>query len=273
MLPIDRRSDLLTQLSEGIVSLTTSDQWRRHLDCQRAFRHYSFGNVVLIAAQCPGASQVAGFHAWKKLGRSVRRGQTAIWILAPMVRRRTAEERDDDRPVRGFKYVAVFDLSQTEGEELPTVCQRLTGDEPAACVDGLTGVADALGYAVDVTELPDGVNGDCAFDLRRIRIEGRNSPAQQAKTLVHEIAHALLHPDEPDRRLAELEAESTAYVVCRSLGVDTAAYSFGYVASWAGDGERAVAGIKASGSRIQGAAAAILDRLETLATALIADAA
>jgi hypothetical protein len=257
----DRRLDLLTQLSDGIAALTDSAEWLRHLEAQSRFHHYSFGNVVLIASQFPAASRVAGFNAWKKLGRTVAKGEKAIWILAPMIVRKR-DESDDGRVVRGFKHVPVFDISQTEGEELPVVCHKLTGDEPAACFDRLRSVATSLGYSVELTELRDGVNGDCTFNLRRIRIEVRNASAQRAKSLAHEIAHALLHSNQPDRQLAELEAESTAYVVCRCFGLDTGSYSFGYVASWAGGGEQAVAGIKASCGRIQEAAAIILDALE-----------
>jgi antirestriction protein ArdC len=259
MSPIDRRSDLLIQLSEGISLLTNSDEWLRHLDCQSRFHRYSFSNVVLIAAQLPRATRVAGFHSWKKLGRSVRAGEKAIWILAPMVARKTAGEgSEDDRVIRGFKYVPVFDLSQTEGDDLPAVCHELSGDEPLACFAHLTDVARSIGYSVEPTALPEGVNGDCTFSLRRIRIEMRNSPAQQVKTLIHEIAHALLHHGQSNRQLAELEAESTAYVVCQRLGLDTGSYTFGYVATWAGGGEQAVAGIKASGHHIQETASVIL---------------
>lgn len=255
--------DLLVQLREGVSSLTTSDAWLRHLNHQSRFHRYSFGNVVLIVAQCPEATQVAGFRAWKKLGRSVRTGEKAIWILAPMAARKNkAEALDGDRRIIRFRQVPVFDISQTEGEDLPTVCQELSGDGHGQSLVRLTEVAKSVGYAVERTPLPEGLNGDCAFDLRRIRVEVRNSPAQQAKTLAHEIAHALLHSGQSDRCLAELEAESTAYVVCQRLGLDTGAYSFGYLATWAGGGEEAVAGIKASGARIQQAAAAILARLE-----------
>ena len=121
------------------------------------------------------------------------------------------------------------------------------GEEPLQHVGRLTEVADSLGFSVESLELADGVNGDCSFELHRIRIERRNAPAQRVKTLAHELAHALLHRAAPDRRLAELEAESTAYVVCHHLGLDSASYTFGYVAIWAGGGEEAVAGIRASG--------------------------
>ena len=188
----DRRLDVLTQLSDGIATLTDSVEWLRHLDAQSRFHRYSFGNVVLIASQLPSASRVAGFHAWKKLGRTVAKGEKAIWILAPMTVRK--EGRVRRRPGgAGIQTRPCLRHLPDRGEELPTVCHRLTGDEPAACFDRLHSVATSLGYSVEATELRDGVNGDCTFNLRRIRVEVRNASAQRAKTLAHEIAHALLH--------------------------------------------------------------------------------
>lgn len=262
-MPITDRDHLLDRLTEGIEALTTSDAWRAHLEVQSRFHRYSFSNALLICAQYPEASRVAGFATWKKLGRSVLQGERAIWILAPMTGKRTRSDNGEEhRPIVGFRPVAVFDLAQTEGDLLPEVCRTLRGDDPTAWFDRLTSCAETMGYAVVATELPGATNGDCPFALRRIRVECRNEPAQQVKTLAHELAHALLHEDIDDRPLAELEAESTAYMVCRTLGFDTGAYTFGYVASWAGGGSEAVARIKASASRIQRAAAVILDSLE-----------
>jgi hypothetical protein len=255
------RSDLLVRLSEEISALVTSETWQRYLECQSRFHRYSFSNVLLIVAQCPEASRVAGFKTWLKMGRHVRRGEEAIRILAPLMYR-TAQEAEEERVLRGFKPVAVFDVSQTEGEELPAVCHRLLGRAPDGLFDSLVGVANGLGFAVEDASLPAGANGDCSHGLRRIRVEASNSSAQRVKTLAHELAHALLHEGCVDRRLAELEAESTAYVVCNALGLDTSAYSLGYVTTWAGGGDEAAAGIKASGQRIQNAASCLLDALE-----------
>jgi hypothetical protein len=258
----DPRGDLLAKLAEGISGLTDSSLWLRHLECQSRFHRYSFGNVILIAAQRPDASRVAGYKTWRSLGRTVRKGQKAIWILAPMVAKRAdGIVLGDDRVVRGFKYVPVFDISQTEGEELPAACHKLTGDGPTDALTRLTRVAQLLGYSVEDAELPDGVNGDCTFSLRRIRVESRNSSAQRVKTLAHEIAHAFLHADQPDRSVAELEAESVAYLVCQHLGLDTGDYTFGYVATWAGGGDEALAAIKTTGTNIQRTAHAMVDLL------------
>jgi hypothetical protein len=125
-------------------------------------------------------------------------------------------------------------------------------------------VAHSIGFTVEEDYLPGERNGDCSFDDRRIRVEVTNSEAQQVKTLAHELAHAMLHEEFTDRALAELEAESVAYVVCNAIGMATDEYSFGYVAGWAGGGDEAIAGIKASGQRIQQAANRILDGVEVV---------
>ena len=119
-----------------------------------------------------------------------------------------------------------------------------------------------MGFSVEDHEFGGSTNGDCTHSEHRIRVEAHNTPAQRVKTLAHEIAHALLHESYDSRALAELEAESMAYVVCQALGIDSSDYSFGYVATWAGGGDEATAGIKASCDRIQKGAAIILGAFE-----------
>ncbi len=255
--------ELIEKLAEGISNLTTSEEWQRYLDCQSRFHRYSFGNVLLIAAQCHEATQVAGFNAWRKMNRFVRKGEKAIYILAPMVYKNAdAENGEDERVIRGFKFVPVFDVAQTDGEELTSICNRLDGEDPAGHYAQLLSVAQSLGFTVVDHEFDGSTNGDCNHAEHRIRVEVRNTPAQRVKTLAHEISHGLMHEKFDSRAVAELEAESTAYVVCQSLGFDTSDYSFGYVATWAGGGAQAIAGIKASCERIQKAAATILRAFE-----------
>ena len=219
------RSELLAQLSEGIANLTTSDEWQRYLDCKSRFYRYSPNNVILIAQQRHEASCVAGFNAWKKMGRFVRKGEKAIWILAPMVYKQTDEKTDEEHKViRGFKFVPVFDIASTDGEDLPTIVNPLTGDEPSGLFSRLIEVAHSIGFTVKDAEFSGSVNGDCSHSEYRIRVEITNSPAQRVKTLAHEIGHALLHEKYDNRALAELEAESTAYVICQALGLDTGDY-------------------------------------------------
>lgn len=266
------KTNVLDQLTEGIERLTSSDRWQDWLNMQSRFHHYSFGNTLLILAQRPDATRVAGFNAWRQLNRFVRKGEKGIWILAPMVYKTDAVEEagadGDTRVIRGFKPVPVFDLSQTDGEELPDVAVRLTGDQSGDTYEHLVAIARDLGFDVEFAELDGEANGYCNHLTRQIRVEARNDRRQQVKTLVHELGHAILHePGEgrPDSRpVMELEAESVAYVVCQHLGIETADYSFGYVASWAGGGDKARDAIKASGSRIQRAADQILTAIEAV---------
>lgn len=271
-----RTAETLNKLTQGIAELTNSDAWRDYLDAARRFHTYSFGNVLLIHSQLPTASRAAGFHTWRHLGRSVRRGERAIWILAPMTRSFAADDDDDSgadtkqakQVVVSFRAVPVFDISQTDGEPLPQVANRLTGDGPQGALDQLRHVADTLGYRVSIEPLPGERNGDCTFAERRIRVRDGISLAQSAKTLCHEIGHALMHDGcSVTREFAECEAESVAYIVCDGLGLDSSEYSLGYISCWAGGGEEAVKAITASGNRIQSAAQTILRALAAQARA------
>ena len=263
-------TELLATLADGVAELTNSTAWRAWLDVQRRFHRYSWGNALLIAAQRRDATRVAGFHSWLRLGRHVRKGEHGIAILAPIVPRLRVVDGDfgDEQWVAGrphaFRVTHVFDVSQTDGEELaaPPVT-RLEGSDPKDWYTQLRDVAHGLEFTVEEDYLPDGVNGDCNHALRRIRIEVRNGQSHQVKTLAHELGHAILHADRAGlcREQAELEAESIAYIVCAGLGMDTSEYSFGYLAVWAGGGEQARHGIAESAQRIQTAAHRVLDAL------------
>src|ERR1039458_1813248 len=147
MMAKNNHPELVAQLTAGISTLTSSEEWQRHLDFQSRFHHYSFGNVLLIAAQCHRATRVAGFNAWRKMNRFVRKGEKAIWILAPMVYKNAdAEEGESDRVIRGFKFVPVFDVEQTDGEELPSICTRIAGEDSAGHYAQLMTVAQSIGF-------------------------------------------------------------------------------------------------------------------------------
>jgi len=209
---------------------------------------------------------VAGFNTWLKLGRHVRRGERGIAILAPCIYRAEQEAEDQAevrRVLRGFRVAHVFDLEQTEGEPLPEVARRLDGSDGYGAFDRLCAVAALLGYTVERDDL--GVtNGDCNFNLRRIRVHVCVSEAHGVKTLIHELAHAILHDDglPRERALAELEAESVAFILSSEFGIDSGSYSFGYLATWGGGGEEAIAAIRGCGERIAGAAKRILTAVE-----------
>lgn len=264
-------ADVIDQLRRGVARLTSTDEWTRWLRVQRRFHQYSFGNTLLILLQCPDATRVAGYHTWKTVGRQVRKGEHGIAILAPIVRPLEVEDRDGtERALTGqpiaFRLARVFDITQTDGEALPEIVSRLTGDSAGSRFAGLVSVAGALGYSVERSKLPGERNGDCTFDFRRLRIREGLEPAQSVKTLAHELAHAILHSEADcsglTRTVAELEAESVAFVVCEDIGLDSSTYSFGYIASWAGGGENANKAISASAQRITKAARTILEQLE-----------
>lgn len=267
---ITRTAETLSKLTQGIADLTNSDRWRNYLDAARRFHNYSFSNVLLIHHQMPTASRAAGFHTWRSLGRSVRRGERAIWILAPITKRLVADDDDSGadpkeakQVILSFRAVPVFDVSQTDGDPLPQVASRLAGGDPCGAFDQLRRVAATIGYSVSVETLPGERNGDCTFAEHHIRVRDDLAPAQAVKTLCHEVAHAVMHDGFAGARdLAECEAESVAYVVCGGLRLDTSDYSFGYIAGWAGGGDEAIKAITVSGNRIQGAAHRILESLE-----------
>jgi len=213
----------------------------------------------------------------------VRKGEKGIAILAPVVRRTRVEDEDGEkRTIVGspsaFRVAHVFDLAQTDGRELPEApVHRLEGDDTDRAFLRLMKVAAGIGYSVEFAEFSDDRNGDCTPGEQRIRVRQGLAPAQCVKTLAHELAHAILHSDEnchSSRPLAELEAESTAYVVCAAIGLDSGDYTFGYVAGWAGGGDQAIAGIKAAGANIHRASNLILSQLEAAdVAALSAEAA
>jgi hypothetical protein len=248
---------LVEQLSRGVAELGDAGKWEEFLAAQARFHRYSFANTMLILQQVPEATTVAGFNTWRGAGRVVRRGERAIWIVAPVLRRRKSS--GDEPEIAGFRRVAVFDLSQTDGAELASLCEPLQGTDDRGWFEVLSEVASTLGFEVERSVLAGGVFGDCTYATRRIRVASSASPAQAVKTLAHELAHALLHENADDRPLAELEAESVAYVVCQHLGLDTKCYSFGYVTTWAGGTSDALRAIKGSCARIADTARVIID--------------
>ena len=159
-------------------------------------------------------------------------------------------------------------------QSFPQVCIRLDGEDEAGLFERLRTVAASIGFSVEDADDLNGANGVCTHDEHRIQVLAGNSPAQRVKTLAHELGHAILHaPGEgrPDSRaVLELEAESVAFVVCAAAGITSDDYSFGYVATWSGGGDEALAAIKASGTRIQGAADQILNTLEDAELAEVA---
>ncbi len=264
---------MLAELSAGVRDLTTSEKWTAYLDTQSKFHSYSFNNALLIALQRPNATRVAGYNKWKELDHQVKKGEHGISILAPIVRTKKDEDGDkekDKKYIAGFTVVNVFDVSQTDGPDLPEPVTKLEGVDPEGQFLALTRVADSFGFTVESVDDASlgGANGDCDPRAKHIRVLSTNSPRQQVKTLAHELGHALLHDEDSDlpRDHKEIEAESVAYVVSQSLGIDSGDYSFGYLASWSkGDPDEAEKKIKSSGVRIQKAAHQIIEAFDKIA--------
>ena len=278
--------ELLKRLEEGVQSVMSSEGWRTYLTAQAKFHHYSPGNVLLILSQRPDASQVAGFNTWRDLGRQVKKGEHGIAILAPIFpRQREADAAaepatrplagmEDERAIKGtpvrYRVAHVFDVSQTDGRELPAPpVHRLEGDSGAArsLLARLTQFATEEGVRVsyaDPREMRSRAHGYYEPLTQRIVLRNDLAPDQRAKTLAHELAHHMLEHGrgrEPGRPTAEAEAEGVAFVVCQRFGLDTSEYSFGYVATWAKD-EGGPALVKQTSTAIQRVAKQIIDRTE-----------
>ena len=265
------------KLQEAVSEIVSGEDWKRMFQTAAKFHRYSFNNQLLIFIQRPDATRVAGFNRWRSLGRTVRKGEKGIQILAPLIYKKDSSEngassassdlkQQDQDPVkvlRGFKVAHVFDISQTEGEDLPDLDavrpKLLDGDAPEGIWEVLVATANAAGYEV-IREQRQGENGYCDFLNKKIAVRPDVEPAQAAKTLAHEVGHALLHGEElpVSREVAEVEVESVAYIVCDALGLDTSGYSFAYVARWS-DGATEL--IKDSAERVIRCAKQILERL------------
>ncbi|MEW1882186.1 ArdC-like ssDNA-binding domain-containing protein [Rhodococcus sp. NPDC080181] len=257
-------ASLHTSITDKVAELTSSDTWRAYLDHVVSFHSYSFNNVLLILSQKPEATQVAGFRAWQQRGRQVRKGEKAIRIYG--YSSRTVTETDPDtgdeetRKVPTFPILSVFDHSQTdpiEGHPQPEeIAQLLTGADPDAIYDRVAAIMTGRGWTVTREAITSSANGYTTTDgSHRIVVDAALEPAAAAKTMIHEAAHAIMHaPDligpearkDLHRGRMEVEAESVAYVLAGMLGLDTSAYSVGYIAGWAaGDLEQVTATAKA----------------------------
>ena len=257
----DRMKEITDRLETGIQELFESERYKAYLTSMAKFHSYSFNNTLLIAMQ--GGQLVAGYNKWRDdFHRNVKRGEKGIKILAPApykVKKEVPKLDEQGKPVMdkdgkpltevqetqvpAFKIVSVFDVSQTEGEPLPSIGV----DELAGNVEQYEDFFKALEQTSPVPmtfeDIPGGSHGYYHLTEKRIAIQENMSELQTLKTAIHEIAHAKLHAidpdapvteqaDPPDSRTREVQAESVAYAVCQHYGLDTSDYSFGYVAGW-----------------------------------------
>jgi len=273
---------LHAQIGEAVTALVGDPAWQAMLATAAKFPRYSLRNQLLIAVQAEDrgftATRVAGFRAWKELGRSVCKGERGLAILAPCRYRPDADEgtahaeapngpaaEPPARVLRGFRVAHVFDVSQTEGDELPDVRpELLAGDAPARLWDGLAEQIAAAGYTVQRGPC-GGANGLTDPHSRTVTVLADVDDAQAAKTLAHELAHIGCghmtrgYDLRRCRGQAEAEAESVAYIVTAWAGLDTAAYTVPYVALWSG-GDPAV--VQAAAQTVTAVARAVIDALD-----------
>ena len=288
--PAEKLKEITDRLEQGITELFDSERYKEYLQVMSKFHNYSFNNTLLIAMQKPDASLIAGFNAWKNnFGRNVMRGEKGIRILAPSPYkiRQEVEKKDpqtgktvigkDGKPVTetkeiqipAYKVVAVFDVSQTEGRELPSLsANELTGDVEKY-EDFFAALEKTSPVPMGFEKIEGTAHGYYHLEEKRIAIDEGMSQLQNLKTAIHEIAHAKLHdidlnapeqPDRPDRRTREVQAESIAYTVCQHYGLDTSDYSFGYVAGWSSG--RELAELKTSLETIRATAAEIINSID-----------
>ena len=294
--PAEKLKEITDRLEQGITELFESERYREYLRVMSKFHNYSINNTLLIAMQKPDASLVAGFSAWKNnFGRNVMKGQKGIKIIAPSPYKVKQEMKKIDphtqQPIIGkdgkpvteekeitipaYKVVSVFDVSQTEGKELPDIAvDELTGDVERY-KDFFAALEKTSPVPIGFEQIPGSSHGYYHLEDKRIAIQEGMSELQTLKTAIHEIAHAKLHDidlnapeneQQPrvDRRTREVEAESVAYTVCQHYGLDTSDYSFGYVAGWSSG--RELSELKSSLETIRSAAAEIINSIdETLA--------
>ena len=256
--------EITDKLEEGLKELFESEKYKTYLSTMSKFHNYSFNNTLLIAMQKPEATLVAGYKAWQKnFERHVNKGEKAIRILAPAPYK-IKEERDKLDPVTGemmfdengmpqkeqvevtipvFRAVSVFDVSQTDGKPI----QELEAQELLSTVEGYEDFVQALMNVAPVPigfeDIPGDSKGYFHTEEKRIAVQENMSESQTLKTMVHEVAHSMLHNKEinrddlmeapaKDRNTKEVEAENVAYTVCKHFGIDTSDYSFGYIAGW-----------------------------------------
>lgn len=252
---MDKIKAAIESISNGLASIESSDDWIRYLKFCSNFYNYSYNNIILIMMQRPNASYVAGYTAWRKMNRYVRKGEKGIGILCPCIRKvETFAEPDDTKVyndmeaekevkkvISGFKVGYVFDLSQTEGDDsmLPVLVTGLAGDseQEQAIYEALLKYVSNQYQVEEVAGIS--AKGSYNIETQVITVRSDLQYQQKIKSLLHEFSHAIdfsLHPDMTiARNKRELIAESCAFVVCLRLGIDTSSYSFSYLKSWLQD--------------------------------------
>ena len=257
----EKNDQVAVKLTLGVTeTLSDGTNYREWLKCCSKFPRYSFNNSMLIYLQKPEATLVCGYKTWQnEFERNVKHGEKGITIYAPVVQRRKTNRKITDEQgnylkdeagavkvdevveeYTTYRAVSVFDVSQTEGEELPSICKELKDDveDYRNVLRSIERTSPVRIKYVNPEEL-NGAKGCYSYTNKIIKIARGMSEAQTIKTLSHEVAHAMLGHGSPECKTPkaerEMEAESVAFIVCSHLGIDTSEYSFEYLASWSQD--------------------------------------
>lgn len=263
----------LEKLEQGILSIGTEADWRQYLDFHSKFYNYSAKNSMLIYGQCPDASHVAGYRAWQKHGRQVRKGEKGIVILAPC-KKKVEDEKTKEKAwkIFGFTTTSVFDISQTDGDELEETDIKAQTTE-AELYRNLKAFGEAQGFTVLEQAYP-GAYGVCIYKPTgiEIQVDPLLSVELRASILAHELGHALMHNADEYKGHSltsqkELEAESVAYCITQYFGVaEDQKRSFAYISSWNRESDQALEQFKSSMSVIAKTVKTIIEGIESAAS-------
>lgn len=279
----ERVEKLFSRIEVGIKAVFEGDNYRNYLSTMAKFHRYSYRNSLLIQAQSPNATKVAGYKAWQtNFNRQVRKGEQGIQILGYTPRTvYTLEQKlgpngapildKDGNPVMenvphkipAYIPVYVYDISQTVGDPLPEIVYNLEGDT-AIYQDLMSACSRVSPYPIEFEDIPGAVRGYCDDEDKRIAIRNGLSQVHTIKTAIHELTHATLHSTAPvslDRGTEEVQAESVAFIVCDHYGIDTSDYSFPYLATWSRNHELKT--LHNSLDTIQRHSAFLIDQLDT----------
>lgn len=277
---------IMQSLESGVEELFTSNRYQEFLKTMAKFHNYSFNNTMLIAMQRPDATLVTSYKNWQSMGRQVMKGEKGITIIAPAPYKKMKEKEvldENQRPIMGtdgkpkteqvevtvphFKAVTVFDIAQTSGEPIQTLEPELLTAAVQDFDSFMQAIQKISPVPIRFDEIDGNANGYYHNADKEIVIKKGLSESQTLKTAIHETAHAKLHDKEimeslgveKDRLTKEVEAESVAYCVCSSFGLDTSDYSFPYIAGWSSS--REMKEMKASMDVIRKTAGEMIDQL------------
>lgn len=280
-------TEITAKLEQGVKDIFNSDRYKDYLRFCAKLPKYSVNNQILIMLQKPEATMCQSFLSWKNMGRSIKKGEKGIRILAPSPFKVQQEQNKIDEygspildkdgnnvkeivkiTINAFKPVSTFDISQTEGEPIPNI----EVNELTSTIEGyetlLNSISEIVSVPITFENISSGAKGYFSLADNRIVIQEGMSEAQTLKTLIHESAHSILHSktaldsssEKKSKNQKETEAESVAYIVCQHYGIDTSEYSFKYLASWSNNKE--VSDLKSSLDIIRETASSLIDKID-----------